>query len=166
MRIVLVDDDDDDDRPFEDMSVAELRRMVRAGRVTKSGVVCHGCERLAKDWGRTIHKTKAKALLDYYRWDRRHPGEYMHVKESASHEASELKFWGVLEEERKVRDDGGRAGYWRITDLGRRYVEGEITLPKYAVIYKHTVLRMDGPDLTFAQCLQVPFDLQELWDAP
>jgi hypothetical protein len=104
----------------------------------------------------------ARGLLDYYRFDRRHPGEFMHVSQCCNHESSQLIWWDLLEEELVLRPDGGRAGFWRITEIGRRFVEGEITLTKKAMIYDHTKLSMEGPQVTFAQVLKKPFDLQEL----
>ena len=159
MRLVLVDDDD----PFEEMSVAELRRLVRAGRKTKDGIICLGCDQLAKDYPRRIHKTMAKALIDYYRFERSNPGEYLHVTQSSSHETSQLHWWGLLEEKLKKRGDGGRAGYWRITPKGKAFVTGMITIPKHAVVYDHVVLRLEGPQVTLSDCLERPFDLRELF---
>jgi len=78
-------------------TLLDAKLFVLGGR--KKGVHCPACGQYAKIYPRTIHKNMARGLLDYYRFDRRHPGEFMHVSQCCNHESSQLIWWDLLEEE-------------------------------------------------------------------
>lgn len=69
---------------------------------------------------------------------------------------------GLIEEERVNRPDGGRAGYWRVTPLGERFVKQGVALPTYALIYDGRVLGLEGPPLYIHQTLSKKFNYNEL----
>ena len=141
-------------------TLLDAKLFVLGGR--KKGVHCPACGQYAKIYPRTIHKNMARGLLDYYRFDRRNPGEFMHVSECCNHESSQLIWWDLLEEELILRPDGGRAGYWRVTPLGRRFVMGFVTVPRNAMVYNETVLRYEGVQWSIHDALGYYFDLNGL----
>jgi hypothetical protein len=71
--------------------------------------------------------------------------------------------WGLMEEETAVkRADGGRAGFWRVTPKGERWINGEETVPKYATLYIGQLLKNDGPPWSVEQALGKKFNLREI----
>jgi hypothetical protein len=81
-----------------------------------------------------------------------------------SREEGKLRYWGLVEEDLMVRDDGGRAGWWRVTDAGRLFVLGRSKVPKHAVIFDARCLRLEDDDgqITIQQALGRKFDYAEL----
>lgn len=70
--------------------------------------------------------------------------------------------WGLMEEERVLRPDGGRAGFWRLTPLGRLFVREEAKVPMYAYLYNNICLGLDGPMVTVRDVLATRFNYVEL----
>jgi hypothetical protein len=81
---------------------------------------------------------------------------------AAARDESIARYWGLLEEERIVRPDGGRSGWWRLTARGALFVNGEIGLDKYVHIYDGRALRFSGATVGIKQCLGEKFDYAEL----
>jgi hypothetical protein len=77
---------------------------------------------------------------------------------------AKLRYWGLIEEEPVRRDDGGRAGWWQITDRGEQFVRGTLKVPKYALIFDGRLLRLDetGGYVTITDALGKKFDWTEL----
>jgi hypothetical protein len=71
--------------------------------------------------------------------------------------------WGLLEEETSIRrDDGGRAGFWRVTDLGERWIMGEETVPKYALLYDSRCLGHSGEPISIHDAMGMYFNYREV----
>lgn len=82
---------------------------------------------------------------------------------AAARDESISRYWSLTEEETSVRrDDGGRAGYWRITGLGERFVLAAVRVPKYAHIYDGSCLRLSGDPVSIVDCLGDRFNYREL----
>lgn len=73
-----------------------------------------------------------------------------------------LAYWGLIEEMSAQGPHGGRAGYWRITENGKRYLFQGLVLPKYALVYNGKVLGYDGPNCNIKDAIGTKFNLQEL----
>ena len=72
--------------------------------------------------------------------------------------------WGLVEESSEVRADGGRAGWWRITADGRRWLLGQSRVPRHAQVYDGRLLRLerDGESVSVRDALGDRFDLDVL----
>ena len=77
-------------------------------------------------------------------------------------DVAKLEYWGLLEEERGVRPDGGRAGYWRVTLRGEDWLHGKVEVPKYARVYDGRMLSLTGPSWSVFEALGKKFDYREL----
>jgi hypothetical protein len=76
---------------------------------------------------------------------------------------SKLRHWGLIESKPDERADGStRVGFYRITDLGRQFVEREVKVPKYAYIYAQTFMGLDLPYITIDEALGTKFSYDEL----
>jgi hypothetical protein len=140
----------------------EARDWLRA-RVYE-GERCPCCTQFAKIYRRKINSGMARALIrqwqvcgqDYVRTTSLCPW---------THEAGQLVWWGLIEDEGGRREDGGRSGWWRITDAGKRFVLHQDRVAKYAHIYDGRVLRLDPSEtVSIVECLGAKFDYRELME--
>jgi hypothetical protein len=144
-----------------DMSVEEARDMVMEAR--KTGITCPCCDQFCKIYRRKINMTMAKALIQLYKAGGAY--EYVHCPRlpGDTHEISQFAFWRlIIEESERVREDGGRAGFWKLTRHGVAFVLGDLKVRKYALIYDHHVLGWSGPKLSIRRCFKEPFSYEEL----
>lgn len=141
-------------------SLEEAKAWLRA-RV-EEGAQCPCCNQLAKIYKRKINSTMARALITLYRVNA--TDEYIHTADlpGDTHEMSQLVWWGLIEEERVRREDGGRAGHWRITTKGGMFVHGDLLVLKYARVYDGRCLGLVGEPVDIKQCLGSKFDYGEL----
>ena len=122
--------------PDGDMSLKDARDWLRE-RVD-DGAKCPCCTQLAKVYWRPINTGQAQSAIRLYVWQVSHPGQFAHlptVLGRRSAEEAKLRYWGLVEEEIALRPDGGRSGYWRLTEQGAAWVRGQIRLPRYVRIY-------------------------------
>lgn len=58
-----------------------------------------------------------------------------------------LRYWNLIE--KKIEDDTGKGGYWRISEIGIRFLTGKIQLPKSVIMYRNNKVRNEGELLSF-----------------
>ncbi|WP_037065874.1 hypothetical protein [Pseudonocardia acaciae] len=144
--------------------LGQAREWLRQHAVGK-GAACPCCQQRAQVYHRGIHAGMARALVVMYR---EHGTEWQNKTVtlrglgSGARDESLLRYWGLLEEDQRPREDGGRAGWWRVTPLGRAFVLGEATVPKYARVYDGRCLGLDGEAVSIVQCLGKRFNLLAL----
>lgn len=146
-----------------EMTLAEARAQLRL--LIDEGHACPCCTQFAKVYRRKINSTMARTLIRIARADSSQGfGTFIHTASlpGDTHEASQLSWWDLIEEERVRRPDGGRAGHWRLTNVGRLFVLARISVAKYAHIYDGRVLRMSGEPITIHQALGAKFNYHEL----
>lgn len=129
------------------------------------GEKCPCCTQFAKVYRRKINATMARTLITMHR--HQDGTSFIHVPSlpGDTHEASQLVWWGLIEDEDGRRDDGGRAGWWRLTPLGRHFAKGAIRLPKYAAVYDSRCLRLYGDLVSIHDALGDTFNYRELMSA-
>ena len=151
--------------PSDTATIGEGRDWLRERR--EVGAECPLCHQLAKVYRRTITSAMARALALIWHeggWGSR---LYVHVPSvdpARGGDVAKLEHWGLLEEERTVRTDGGRAGYWRVTRKGEDWLNGSVSVPKYARMYDGRLLSLTGPAWTVFEALGKRFDYRELMD--
>lgn len=129
------------------------------------GAKCPCCTQFAKVYKRKINASMARSLIVMWRAAQL---EFQHIPTTVgarSREEGKLAAWKLIEEEARVRDDGGRAGYWRVTDLGYQFAHGFVTIPKYAKFYDGRVMGFEGDRVTVRDALGDRFDYDELMNA-
>lgn len=142
-------------------SVEDAQDWLRAN--LDEGARCPVCTQFARVYRRKITSPMARGLIKQFRLVGE---EYAHsatLVASETHEFSQLAWWGLIEEMPERREDGGRAGWWRITPRGRWFVLNSGSLPKYACIYDGRVLRLDeDEEASIVDALGTKFDYREL----
>lgn len=129
------------------------------------GTDCPCCGQRAQVYKRSLHSGMGRALVIMYRaagteWQDK--TVTLRGVGAAARDESLLRYWGLLEEAAVRREDGGRAGWWRVTDLGRDFVLERIKVDKYVYVYDRECLGSDGPTVSIRDCLGTRFDLRDL----
>lgn len=141
-----------------------------------AGVPCPCCTQFTKVYARTITATMAYALVCLYRHAASGGPEWFHAPSYLSRVArladstarggdwAKLTAWGLIEESTERReDDCPHTGYYRVTEAGRAFVLGQITVPRWAIFYAGRVLRLDDRKrVSIQQALGKRFNYAEL----
>lgn len=146
----------------DSMTLKEVRDRLR--ELAEEGHRCPCCTQMAKIYRRKIHASMAVALIRLYRLVG--VGEWVeiakHLTINQNADAPKLRYWGLIEEEARLRPDGGRAGWWRITPAGEEWVMGRSAVPKYARIFDTRCLGMVGEHVGIKDALGTNFDYGDL----
>ena len=112
---------------------------------------CHACGQYCQIYRRALANVTAMVMIVMYRHNEGR--DYINIPElfntgslrGGTGDASKGKYWGLTEPMPGERADGSnRVGWWRLTNLGRRFVLGEVTVAKYAHIYDDRRLWFSG----------------------
>jgi hypothetical protein len=129
------------------------------------GAKCPCCTQFAKVYRRKINSGMARALVKM--WDKAGM-EWVYTPRLCpwTHEVGQLSWWDLIEDSRDRRDDGGRAGWWRITSRGRRFVLNQSREPKYAHIYDGRLISLDNSEtVNIVEALGARFDYRALMES-
>lgn len=146
-----------------DTSLADAKQWLR--EQLDGGAPCPCCTQFAKVYRRKITSRQVRALIRVWRsagTDWCHVTTVHPSLAGDGGELSRLRYWGLLEEADERREDGGRAGWWRVTDRGEQYVLGRTTVPKYAHIYDSRCLALSGDLVSVRDALGTKFNYAEL----
>lgn len=83
--------------------------------------------------------------------------------EQASRDATMLAYWKLIVEWSVFREDGGRAGFWRVTDRGEQFLRGTYRIDTYAHVYRGEVYGFSGPQIDVLE-VAPKFDLRQLME--
>lgn len=160
------------DQPERD-TLAEARAELREA-VKGKGAKCPCCDQFAKIYQRPIGSASARALVLMYLAGGHLAPVHLPTVLSAARsnggprssggDEAKMVYWGLIIDAGTVREDGGRAGWWRLTDAGVDWVRERSTVPKYAHIYDGRLLKLDGEPWSIRQALGTKFDLRDLME--
>lgn len=150
--------------------VRDARDFVRNG--VEDGAYCPCCGKWVFIHKRSLYYKTAEALILLYKYDLQHLGEWIHIssfllsqkaKAANGGEVSLLTNWGLLEENQQVQPTSGKkAGYYRITDLGGKFVRGECRVPKYNYYYSGECIgKSVSETVSIKEALGETFDYDE-----
>lgn len=171
-----MDIDDDEDGPiptsYDGTDLEGARLFVQQN--LRDGVTCPACGQLCKIYKRKINSTMALALVLIYQYFKTHPrADWLHVAAflvKVKHDSSiaggdvvKLRYWGLLERAAGERPDGSdRIGRYKITDLGKQFVEGRVAVPMHVYLYNQSLLRLSEEMTTIRDALGQKFKYDEL----
>ena len=151
----------------DDTLLGDARQALR--EEVEKGAICPCCTQLAKVYRRHMTSVTGRAMICM--WRESGTG-WVHVptlmKEQLpgiAHQggyATLAHYWGLIEEAGEKREDGGRAGWWRLTTKGAQFVQNEITVHQYTRTYDSRVLSELGEMVTIVNVLGKKFDYNEL----
>lgn len=147
-----------------EVTLAEAQAWLRA-RID-DGERCPCCTQRAQVYRRKINSGMARAFIQFYRaygTDWGHKPTALKGLGAAARDESLLRYWDLWVEADEPREDGGRAGWWQVTERGEQFVLGYTRVPKYARIYDSRLLRFDTEEfVTIKDALGDRFDYDEL----
>lgn len=148
--------------PPQPQTLAQAQAWLR--KRIDDGERCPCCTQLAKVYRRRIHHTIARSLIDMYRLASPQMDGWVHVPTEISPacEVGKARYWGLIEESLTPRQDGGRAGWWRLTDTGERFIRNEQSIPMYARIYDGRCLGLEGDPVFIEDALGSKFNYADL----
>lgn len=129
------------------------------------GARCPCCGQLAKRYRRALNRGMASSLIKFYReagTDWAYKPDVLRGFGSAARDETCLRFWDLFEEDVEPRPDGGRRGWWRVTEHGEAFIKGRVKVPKYALIYDGECEGLVGPEVGVRDCLATAIDLESL----
>lgn len=150
----------------DELTLREARELLRP--LAREGHKCPLCTQFVKIYRRQINATMARNLIIAFQ---RHEYQPFHLAEldgrgdKREADFAKLRFWGLIHEEDERREDGGRAGYWRISALGSCWIYDETTVSRYALIFDNRLLGHEGEPWSVRQALGTKFDYAELMNA-
>ena len=138
------------------------------------GASCPCCTQHAQVYRWSLYSTAARLLVKMYRVGGTESFvETRELKGKGQGDASRLRLWGLAEQEKERRPDGGRSGWWRVTARGEMFILGRLDIAKYVYVYDGRLLRTDPSKLvSISDVLREPFNWTEHmnggsgWDAP
>jgi len=138
------------------------------------GPGCH-CPLCGKAWQKQVRPMNATALkallLFYYKVKERPARNYYHwwrtIYPNPEHgltmggDFAKLRHWGLIEP--KPADSPGKSdGFYRITDRGRKFINGEIALPGNVIIWRGQMEGVEGKPIYVWDALGGRTDWREL----
>lgn len=136
---------------------------------------CPACGRYCKLYHRRIHANMARQLIALYRMcghlvmSGKSPEVHTRdVRKMCGYSDFTLaKHWDLVRAGQNITSPNKKdSGYWYMTDKGRQFVLGEISIPKYAYLFDDKCVGYSDDVITIAGALGKKFNYQELFDAP
>jgi hypothetical protein len=150
------------------------------GTRVRDGDNCPCCGQLVKLYRRTLPNATARVMIAV--WFLNEGRDYLYMPELLDQVGLTRTgqqggyctyghYWKLMKQQPGIRDDGSnRVGWWKLTDLGRRFVLCQATVPKYAHIYNSRCFGFSGPDWTIQHALGTKFNYSQLmaghWPPP
>jgi len=151
------------------MTLEEAKQEVIANR--DEGITCPCCGQLAKVYKRLVYGSMAVDLIRLYQkhmfdddWNKYYHISKVRTVTAGGGDFAKFVYWGLVEEQQKDPDDLSKrtSGFWRITNIGKAFVEKKTQIMKYVIIYDSNVLRFEGDLVDIESCLRGKFNYQEL----
>lgn len=134
------------------MTLEQARKILMFERFSQPGIECPVCLKHAKVYARYLGASGLWLLVRLY-WLQHDPTNISYAKvgkkgvipSPPGGDYAKMRWWGLIEPQPdQVRADGSkRAGFWRITNLGRQFVEGSVKVRRCLYEYNSWVLAED-----------------------
>lgn len=150
------------------MNIEEAKERLALGM--ERGVTCPCCDQFVKLYRRKLSSGMARALICIYhdavddQWLDVTACLMRRRLSAANTNAALLRYWELLEQMPGERADGSRrVGFYKITSVGREFVTGVMTVPRYIYLYNNTLIERDCDErITIQDALGDRFNYAEL----
>lgn len=154
-----------DPKKFDTLQAAQDDFKVQM--VTPRGGSCHCCGRYGKIYKRSLLRAMVNALIVLYN---NKTDEYTHYRDKQitdtlpSRDFGTLVHWGLTEAQKGKKSDGNpKRGYYRITEKGRKFVQGRLSVPKHVYLYDNEMVYVhDEETVTIRDVMGKDFNYDEL----
>lgn len=128
----------------DDTPLGEVRTYLQVEAY--DGVRCPACTQMVKVYRRKLNSNMANVLIRFWCRYGRCWGYGLDATNDRTGDLAKCRYWGLIVEERERRPDGGRSGWWQITELGEAFIRQLARVPRYALIFDGSLLRLDVAD--------------------
>jgi hypothetical protein len=135
----------------------------------EEGIECPCCGQRVKRYARNLYSTQAYCLIRLYRITELEGEDFYHWRKlienvggSLGEDFPKLRFWGLIREADTRTLDRNASGYWKITQKGKDFVLGIISVPKKVYIFNNKFRGFSDDTITIQQALKDKFDYREL----
>jgi len=138
---------------YDEMKFKDVKKIIHKEIYNRGkGIDCPCCGRKVKTNMRTITKVMADCLIKLYE---RNGREWVHLEKwlksqddidfSARGDIAKLCYWKLVEKQIKGNkfDTSVRCGIYRITDIGIKFISGDLEVRKYFWIYNKKIVDID-----------------------
>lgn len=150
------------------MDLKQARKLVEELRQQKNGGQCPCCDQVVKNYQRAFNKEMARFLIALAR-GHEEGAEAVHAGDCGFRggDYAKVMYWSLAENLPSDMAHKNRSGMWVLTEKGVQFLRGDITIPKYAVMFNRKFLRYDGSDIRFSDVWEQDegFDFQVLMQA-
>lgn len=111
--------------------------------------ICQHCQAKMIEYTFTFNKGLAKCL--WLLRDTTGPVEIKKLSMTRSQWTNfqKLRYWTFIAP--VLGENAKKGGYWKITEAGKRFLQGRIQVPKKVVMYRNQFVRFEGEKITFDQ---------------
>ena len=138
-----------------------------------TGVRCPACDRTVKLNPVPLSSGNTRGLVELYKLDREKPNGYFHVREIEKYKEgfgggafAKCQRWGLVVDAKNVDPSKKRSGMWAITEKGRKFVRGEITVPSKCYMYNAKTVKFSEDRINIKQALGKNFNYAEVIGVP
>lgn len=111
--------------------------------------ICQHCGAKMVEYKFSFNKGMAQFLLKLY--DAQGPAktDELGLTYSQRTNSQKLRYWGLAEPVTDTAEQRKKSGWWKITAAGYLFVNGEISIQKFAVMYRNVFRRYEGGEIYF-----------------
>lgn len=139
--------------PNDSWTIASAKAWLR-NRLRK-GERCPCCGQRAQMYRRKITASMVSTMAAVYREQTRQakagqgdPWVYLPDIPQHSRDFATLQYFGLVAQRPVRREDGGKAGWWRLTPNGEDFLLGQLTASKYALVFDGRQFGFEGNQIT------------------
>jgi len=155
-------------RPQAQDTVHYARQYVAEQASKPKGCVCPCCNQNAKVYRRSLNSTMARGLIWLYQLDPEGkmwtdvPKQGPKWLVSKGGTFALLAHWGLIETAENFDKSKRTSGMWRITPLGRQFVERRVQLPSHVYLYAGKVQHFDLRKIYIDAALGTRFNYDQM----
>lgn len=133
----------------------------------EKGVDCPCCNRYVRRYKIKLNSAMSLFLINLYKHSL-HSNEPAHISElvnkngKISMSYGWLRYWELAENVKNEDPDKKGSGYWRITELGKKFASGKLRLYSHAYFYDGKSYGHTGNKITIQEALGNKFSYEEL----
>ena len=160
---------------IDDLTIKQAKDMMRPK--LEDGVTCPCCGQNAQMYNRPLTSAMAYALILMYNapMDNLTEEGYIHIENyfksikdlpsSIRGDVPKLRFWGLIKPwEGNTEDGNPNNGFYKITQLGKYFIELKVNVPPVARLYNNKFYgyKKDLQDISIVDALKKKFNYKEL----
>lgn len=147
----------------DDATIRQAKDFLNANY--KAGAICPCCNQHVRLYKHKLNAKQCQALIQLYHDCKQI--EYVHVNQIEVHHQiqgsfAKLEHWQLIEKKPIEAEDKKNSGMWKITEIGKKFVELKKNVPSHVLILNGTRRGYDGDRISIRIALGNQFSYNEL----